>query len=101
MTQELHYALQLPQSSRCVRGFFPWNDGDPTYMSKSVRSVSLPPLSASPLADRVVVCDGRRVARQGNKGDQVDADRLSELLRLGGLRPVYHGRRPGPLSSWS
>jgi transposase len=31
------------------------------------------------------------VARQGNKGDQVDADRLSELLRLGGLRPVYQG----------
>ncbi len=34
----------------------------------------------APIADRVVVCDGRRVARQGNKGDQVDADRLSELL---------------------
>ena len=45
----------------------------------------------APIADRVVVCDGRRVARQGNKGDQVDADRLSELLRLGGLRSVYHG----------
>ncbi len=45
----------------------------------------------APLADRVVVCDGRRVARQGNKGDQVDADRLSELLRLGGLRPIYQG----------
>ena len=45
----------------------------------------------APLADQVVVCDPRQVARQGNKGDQVDADRLSELLRLGGLRPVYHG----------
>jgi transposase len=44
-----------------------------------------------PIADRVVVCDGRRVRREGNKGDRVDADRLSELLRLGGLRPVYHG----------
>ena len=53
----------------------------------------------APLADRVVVCDGRRVARHGNKGDQVDADRLSELLRLGGLRPVYHGRRPRPPNS--
>ncbi len=40
----------------------------------------------APLADRVVVCDPRQVARQGNKGDQVDADRLSELLRLGGLQ---------------
>ncbi len=45
----------------------------------------------APLADRVVVCDPRQVARQGNKSDQVDADRLSELLRLGGLRLVYHG----------
>lgn len=44
----------------------------------------------APIADRVVVCDGRRVRREGNKGDRVDADRLSELLRLGGLRSVYH-----------
>ncbi|MFC1639522.1 hypothetical protein ACFL3B_02010 [Gemmatimonadota bacterium] len=43
----------------------------------------------SPLVDRVVVCDPRRVTRQGNNGDRVDADRLSELLRLGGLRVVY------------
>ncbi len=28
---------------------------------------------------------------QGNKGDQVDADQLSELLRRGALRAVYHG----------
>lgn len=44
-----------------------------------------------PVVDRVVVCDGRRVRREGNKGDRVDADRLSDLLRLGGLRSVYHG----------
>jgi transposase len=44
-----------------------------------------------PIAARVVVCDGRRVRREGNKGDRVDADRLSELLRLGGLCSVYHG----------
>ncbi len=44
-----------------------------------------------PLVDRVVVCDQRGQARQGNKGDQVDADELSELLRRGGLRAVYHG----------
>jgi transposase len=44
-----------------------------------------------PITDQVVVCDGRRVRREGNKGDRVDADRLSELLRLGGLHPVYHG----------
>lgn len=45
----------------------------------------------APLVERVVVCDRRGKARQGNKGDQVDADQLSELLRRGGLRAVYHG----------
>jgi transposase len=45
----------------------------------------------TPLVDRVVVCDYRGQPRQGNKGDQVDADRLSELLRCGGLRAVFHG----------
>jgi transposase len=45
----------------------------------------------APLVARVVVCDRRGEARQGNKGDQVDADQLSELLRRGGLRAVYHG----------
>jgi transposase len=44
-----------------------------------------------PLVDRVVVCDQRGQPRQGNKGDQVDADELSERLRRGGLRAVYHG----------
>lgn len=44
-----------------------------------------------PVVDRVVVCDRRGASRQGNKGDQIDADHLSELLRRGGLRSVYHG----------
>lgn len=44
-----------------------------------------------PLVHRVVVCDRRGEPRAGNKGDQVDADRLSRLLRSGELRPVYHG----------
>jgi transposase len=44
-----------------------------------------------PLVDRVVVCDRRGQASQGNKGDLADADELSELLRRGGLRAVYHG----------
>src|SRR6266571_9262697 len=34
---------------------------------------------------------GAGAPRQGNKGDQVDADQLSELLRRGALRAVYHG----------
>jgi len=44
-----------------------------------------------PVVDRVLVCDRRGKSRQGNKGDQVDADELSELLRRGALRAVYHG----------
>lgn len=45
-----------------------------------------------PMVERVVVCDRRGKARQGNKSDRVDADELSNLLRLGALRAVYHGR---------
>lgn len=45
-----------------------------------------------PVVDRVVVCNRRgERAQQGNKGDQVDADALSDRLRRGGLRAVYHG----------
>ncbi len=45
----------------------------------------------TPLVDQVLVCDRRGAPRQGNKGDHVDAEVLSELLRCGGLRAVYHG----------
>ena len=45
----------------------------------------------APLVDRVVVCDRRGEKRLGNKADQPDADELSELLRRGALRAVYHG----------
>ena len=44
-----------------------------------------------PVVDGVVVCDRGGKSRQGNKGDPVDADGLSELLRRGALRAVYHG----------
>jgi hypothetical protein len=45
----------------------------------------------APLVQQVIVCDRRGAPRLGNKGDQVDADLLSDLLRRGGLRAVYHG----------
>jgi hypothetical protein len=41
---------------------------------------------------RVVVCDQRGTPRRGNKGDHADSAQLSELLRTGLLRAVYHGR---------
>ena len=47
-----------------------------------------------PLVDRVIVGDRRGAAAPGNKGDQMDADQLSELLRLGALRAVYHSSSP-------
>ena len=43
-----------------------------------------------PVAARVVVCDARKIANKGNKDDRGDAERLSELLRLNALQPVYH-----------
>lgn len=39
-----------------------------------------------PVVDRVLVCDRRGRAPQGNKSDHLDADELSELLRRGALR---------------
>ena len=44
-----------------------------------------------PIVDRVLVCNRRGQSAEGNKGDQPDADELSDLLRCGRLRAVYHG----------
>lgn len=46
-----------------------------------------------PCVASVTVCDPRKIARQGNKADRVDARLLAELLRTGGLKPVYHGEK--------
>jgi transposase len=43
-----------------------------------------------PQVHRVVVCDRRGEKKQGNKADEHDADRLSDDLRCGRLRAVYH-----------
>ena len=46
-----------------------------------------------PHVQEIVVCNPRRNAllKEGSKSDRVDASKLSELLRAGLLRPVYHG----------
>lgn len=44
-----------------------------------------------PVVDGVVVCNRRGEAGHGNKNDHLDADGLSERLRRGALKPVYHG----------
>ncbi len=46
-----------------------------------------------PRVASVVVCNPRKIVRQGNKADKLDAKRLAELLRTGALRPVYHGEK--------
>ena len=42
-------------------------------------------------AERVIVCNVRGRSETTNKGDRIDADALSEQLRLGALKPVFHG----------
>ena len=42
-------------------------------------------------AERVIVCNVRGRSETTNKSDRIDADELSELLRLGGLKSVFHG----------
>lgn len=46
-----------------------------------------------PLVKEVIVCDPRqnKLIQSGNKGDRVDANKLTRLMRLGELRSVYHG----------
>jgi hypothetical protein len=46
-----------------------------------------------PHVHEIVVCNPRRNAllKEGSKNDKVDARKLSELLRAGLLRAVYHG----------
>ena len=44
-----------------------------------------------PHCERVVVCNLRGRSETTNKSDRIDADWLSEQLRLGALKSVYHG----------
>ncbi len=42
-------------------------------------------------AERVIVCNVRGRSETTNKSDRIDTDALSEQLRLGALKPVFHG----------
>jgi transposase len=46
-----------------------------------------------PHAEKVIVCNTRGRDESGNKNDRLDAEGLSERLRLGSLRPVFHGTK--------
>ena len=49
--------------------------------------------SLSPFADRIIVCNPRRnalIAKESDKDDPIDAEKLSDLLRGGYLKPVHH-----------
>jgi transposase len=43
----------------------------------------------------VLVCNARqsRLLQDGSKGDGIDAGKMSHLLRMGALKPVYHDRQ--------
>src|SRR5579862_2128823 len=51
-----------------------------------------------PHVAQVVVCDPRQNPRRlgEKKSDRLDARKLAEWLRLGTLKPVYHGNSLGP-----
>jgi transposase len=51
----------------------------------------------APRVARIVVCDPRQNPRRRGekKSDRLDARKLAEWLRLGTLKPVYHGRPQG------
>jgi len=51
----------------------------------------------APRVTRIVVCDPRQNPRRRGekKSDRLDARKLAEWLRLGTLKPVYHGRPQG------
>ena len=44
-----------------------------------------------PLVEKVIVCNKRGQNESGNKNDLRDADGISEDLRRGTLKPVFHG----------
>src|SRR6266545_899636 len=44
-----------------------------------------------PVAERVIVCNVRGKKELVNKNDDIDSGLLSERLRLGSLKGVYHG----------
>jgi transposase len=44
-----------------------------------------------PHVTRLVVCDPRKNAKQGNKNDQIDARELADRLYMNKLSTVYHG----------
>jgi transposase len=52
----------------------------------------------APQVAQVMVCDPRQNPRRlgEKKNDRLDARKLAELLRLGSLKPVYHGNAVGP-----
>lgn len=44
-----------------------------------------------PVAEKVIVCNVRGKSELSNKNDDIDSDLLSERLRAGSLKGVYHG----------
>jgi transposase len=45
----------------------------------------------APHVAKLIVCDPRKIGREGSKTDRLDAKKLADRLREGSLKPVYHG----------
>ena len=48
----------------------------------------------SPHCAKLLVCNPREHRSKQSKSDRIDSDRLSELLRVGSLTPVFHANYP-------
>jgi transposase len=44
-----------------------------------------------PHVTKLVVCDPRKIRRDGSKTDKIDARKLADLLRSNSLKAIYHG----------
>ena len=81
----------LPTEAAAIRGFFRNMRGTiRVAFEEGTQAQWLHDLLV-PLVSEVIVCDRRGEPQRGNKGDDQDAAELSERLRQGALRPVYHG----------
>lgn len=93
-------SLVIPTTASALRQFFP------RCRKRTAVTFEEGPLAQwvyELLSDRVgqlVVCNPRynRLIRSGSKSDRIDAAKLSELLRIRGLRAVRHVSTPDPIA---
>ncbi len=88
----------IPTTAAAVRRYFPRRVGVVVTFEEGPLASLLFRLLVNRVDD-VLVCNPRynRLLLSGPKSDRIDAAKLAELLRLGGLRRVHHDETPMPL----